>query len=53
MAVGVLPGQVNGLNSRHPKLFLDSDTESVSPTLHTPPSPLDAVHSKCHPVNQA
>jgi hypothetical protein len=48
MAVGVLPGQVNGLSGRHPKLFVDSDTDSTSPTLHTPPSPLDAIHSKWH-----
>ncbi|KAK4104459.1 glutathione synthetase ATP-binding domain-like protein [Parathielavia hyrcaniae] len=42
MAVGVLPGQ---FESRQPKLFVDSDFSSASPTLNTPPSPLESVNS--------
>ncbi|KAK4151162.1 hypothetical protein C8A00DRAFT_36207 [Chaetomidium leptoderma] len=49
MAVGVLPGQVSGWP---PKFDLDSDTESTSPSLYTPPSPLHSVNgpsSFCRP----
>ncbi|KAK4040268.1 hypothetical protein C8A01DRAFT_15813 [Parachaetomium inaequale] len=41
MAVGVLSGQVNGWP---PQCVCDSDAESASPPLDTPPSPLSAVN---------
>ncbi|SPQ20861.1 c87677e2-16f1-4d48-9344-bfbc0571b81d [Thermothielavioides terrestris] len=46
MAVGVLPGQVNG---RLHKMALDTATEAVSSPIETPPSPVARQDSFCRP----
>jgi hypothetical protein len=53
MAIGVLPSQVTGWPPKIDLDRLESDTESASLPLHTPPSPEHVAAGKSHPPRQA